>query len=104
VVRPGDYADAKEFLNAAKSEGIEFIIVDSALEVAPNLFATGPVERVVEKFNGPQGIFIKDERSGKYTLDIIHDDQSLGYKTNQPLFQLDLLQKGLEPLLKHYLQ
>jgi hypothetical protein len=48
VVRPGDYADAKEFLNAAKSEGIEFIIVDSALEVAPNLFATGPVERVVD--------------------------------------------------------
>ncbi len=83
MVGPGDYADAKEFLNAAKSEGIEFIIVDDALEVAPNLFATGPVERVVEKFNGPQGIFIKDERSGKYTLDIIHDDQSLGYKTNQ---------------------
>ena len=53
------------------------------IPVAPNLFATGPVERVVEKFNGPQGIFIKDERSGKYTLDIIQDDQSLGYKTNE---------------------
>ena len=80
-VGPAGFEDALAFKNLAEKEGITFIVIENHLEVAKGLFATGPVERVVEKYNGPSGLFISN--NGKNEADIIRDDQSLGMVTQK---------------------
>ena len=79
-IGPADYSDSAQFKRDAEKEGIQFLILDSHKEIAKNLFATGSVERLVETYNGPQGLYI-DENLTK--PDIILDDQSVGMLTQK---------------------
>ena len=78
---PGNYADSSKWKKDAENLGINFIILDSHYEVSKNIFATGTVERTVEKYNGPEGLVVKDIKSNKFVPDIILDDQSAGMLT-----------------------
>ena len=78
---PGGYLNAQDFKSKLESLGVEFIEISKPTEIAKNLFVTGPVERKVEQYIGPKGIFIKDGDS--FIPDIVNDDQSLGYLTNK---------------------
>ena len=49
--------------------------------IAENLYATGTVQRDVEYYNGPKGLFIYED--GIPQPDIILDDQSLGMLTDE---------------------
>ena len=80
-VGPGNYADSSKWKKDAENLGINFIILDSHYEVSKNIFATGTVERTVEKYNGPEGLVVKDIKSNKFVPDIIVDDQSAGMLT-----------------------
>ena len=80
-VGPGNYADSGKWKKDAEDLGINFIILDSHYEVSKNIFATGTVERTVEKYNGPEGLVVKDIKSNKFVPDIIVDDQSAGMLT-----------------------
>ena len=80
-VGPGNYADSIKWKKDAENLGINFIILDSHYEVSKNIFATGTVERTVEKYNGPEGLVVKDVKSNKFVPDIILDDQSAGMLT-----------------------
>ena len=80
-VGPGNYADSIKWKKDAENLGINFIILDSHYEVSKNIFATGTVERTVEKYNGPEGLVVKDIKSNKFLPDIILDDQSAGMLT-----------------------
>ena len=80
-VGPGNYADSIKWKKDAENLGINFIILDSHYEVSKNIFATGTVERIVEKYNGPEGLVVKDIKSNKFVPDIILDDQSAGMLT-----------------------
>ena len=60
-IGPADYSDSAQFIRDAEKEGIQFLILDSHKEIAKNLFATGSVERLVETYNGPQGLFIDEK-------------------------------------------
>ena len=80
-VGPGNYADSGKWKKDAEDLGINFIILDSHYEVSKNIFATGTVERTVEKYNGPEGLVVKDIKSNKFVPDIILDDQSAGMFT-----------------------
>ena len=80
-VGPGNYADSIKWKKDAENLGINFIILDSHYEVSKNIFATGTVERIVEKYNGPEGLVVKDVKSNKFVPDIILDDQSAGMLT-----------------------
>ena len=80
-VGPGNYADSIKWKKDAENLGINFIILDSHYEVSKNIFATGTVERTVEKYNGPEGLVVKDIKSNKFVPDIILDDQSAGMLT-----------------------
>ena len=80
-VGPGNYADSSKWKKDAEDLGINFIILDSHYEVSKNIFATGTVERTVEKYNGPKGLVVKDIKSNKFVPDIILDDQSAGMLT-----------------------
>ena len=80
-VGPGNYADSGKWKKDAEDLGINFIILDSHYEVSKNIFATGTVERTVEKYNGPEGLVVKDIKSNKFVPDIILDDQSAGMLT-----------------------
>ena len=80
-VGPGNYADSSKWKKDAEELGINFIILDSHYEVSKNIFATGTVERTVEKYNGPEGLVVKDIKSNKFVPDIIVDDQSAGMLT-----------------------
>ena len=78
---PGGFERVSTFRNEAESLGITFIIVDGPLEIAENLFITGPVARRNEHYNGSSGLFVKID--GSLTPDIIRDDQSLGMLTDK---------------------
>ena len=80
-VGPGNYADSGKWKKDAEDLGINFIILDSHYEVSKNIFAAGTVERTVEKYNGPEGLVVKDIKSNKFVPDIIVDDQSAGMLT-----------------------
>ena len=80
-VGPGNYADSGKWKKDAEDLGINFIMLDSHYEVSKNIFATGTVERTVEKYNGPEGLVVKDIKSNKFVPDIILDDQSAGMLT-----------------------
>ena len=80
-VGPGNYADSGKWKKDAEDLGINFIMLDSHYEVSKNIFATGSVERSVEKYNGPEGLVVKDIKSNKFVPDIILDDQSAGMLT-----------------------
>ena len=80
-VGPGNYADSGKWKKDAEDLGINFIMLDSHYEVSKNIFATGTVERTVEKYNGPEGLVVKDIKSNKFVPDIIVDDQSAGMLT-----------------------
>ena len=79
-VGPANYSDSIQFKKDAEKEGISFIILDSHKEIAKNIFATGTVERSVEIYNGPQGLYIDKDLT---IPDIILDDQSVGMLTNK---------------------
>jgi len=79
-IGPGNYSDSIKFKEDAETEGISFIILDSHREIAKNIFATGTVERSVETYNGPQGLYIDKDLT---IPDIILDDQSVGMLTNK---------------------
>ena len=81
LIGPGEFESAQEFKNAAEALGISFVEIASPTEIAPNLWLTGPVPRLVETYNGPPGLFI-DGPDGP-SEDIIMDDQSLGYLTDR---------------------
>ena len=76
---PGNYKDSSKFKKAAEEEGISFIILDDYKKISNNLFATGTVERVVEKYNGPKGFYLDKDLT---IPDIIRDDQSVGMLTD----------------------
>ena len=78
---PGGYLRSSDFKNKAESLGITFIEVLEQTEIAKNLYITGPVDRNVESYIGPSGIFIK--KGNDLIPDIIQDDQSLGYLTDK---------------------
>ena len=80
-VGPGEFASALEFKQAAEALGIRFFEIDSPTKIAPQLWLTGPVPRVEERYNGPAGLFISED--GELQPDIIMDDQSLGYLTDK---------------------
>ena len=81
LVGPGEFESAQDFRGASEALGISFVEIDSPTEIAPNLWLTGPVPRLVEAYNGPAGLFI-DGPDGP-SEDIIIDDQSLGYLTDR---------------------
>ena len=81
LVGPGEFESAQDFRGAAEALGISFVEIDSPTEIAPKLWLTGPVPRLVEAYNGPAGLFI-DGPDGP-SEDIIIDDQSLGYLTDR---------------------
>ena len=81
LVGPGEFESAQDFRGAADALGISFVEVDSPTEIAPNLWLTGPVPRLVEAYNGPAGLFIDGPDGPR--KDIIIDDQSLGYLTDR---------------------
>ncbi len=81
LVGPGEFQSAQDFRGAAEAMGISFVEVDSPTEIAPNLWLTGPVPRLVEAYNGPAGLFIDGPDGPR--KDIIIDDQSLGYLTDR---------------------
>ena len=81
-VGPGNYADSMKWKKDAEKLGINFIILDNHYEVSTNIFATGTVERSVEKYNGPEGLVVKDIKSNEFIPDIIVDDQSAGMLTD----------------------
>ena len=80
-VGPGEFASALEFKQAAEALGIRFFEIDTPTKIAPQLWLTGPVPRVEERYNGPAGLFISED--GELQPDIIMDDQSLGYLTDK---------------------
>lgn len=80
-VGPGEFESAQEFKSAAEALGISFIEIASPTEIAPYLWLTGPVPRLVETYNGPKGLFV-DGPTGQIE-DVIMDDQSLGYLTDR---------------------
>ena len=79
LVGPGEFASAAAFREEAEARGIAFIEIESPTEIAPALWLTGPVPRLVEKYNGPKGLFV--EGAAGPVADTITDDQSLGYLT-----------------------
>jgi 7,8-dihydropterin-6-yl-methyl-4-(beta-D-ribofuranosyl)aminobenzene 5'-phosphate synthase len=81
LVGPGEFESAQDFRGAAEALGISFVEIDSPTEIAPNLWLTGPVPRLVEAYNGPAGLFIDGPDGPR--KDIIIDDQSLGYLTDR---------------------
>ena len=80
-VGPGLFASAAVFKTEAEKRGIRFIEVDGPTEIAPALWLTGPVPRLVESYNGPKGLFIETDEG--LLPDTIKDDQSLGYLTEK---------------------
>ena len=80
-VGPGNLEDASEFRSNAEKEGINFEVLNDHKMIAENLYATGTVQRDVEYYNGPKGLFIYED--GIPQPDIILDDQSLGMLTDQ---------------------
>ena len=80
---PGSYGNAAEFKKAAQALGIKFTVTDAPLEIAPDLFITGPVARRHEEYVGPAGLFIKTGEGSVLSPDIIMDDQSMGMMTEQ---------------------
>ena len=76
---PGNFKDSSKFKKAAEEEGISFIILDDYKKISNNLYATGTVERVVEKYNGPKGFYLDKDLT---IPDIIRDDQSVGMLTD----------------------
>ena len=81
AVGPGNFASAQNFRASAEALGIEFIEITEPTEIAPDLWLTGPVPRIEERYNGPSGLFIMQD--GESIPDIIVDDQSLGYLTEK---------------------
>ena len=81
AVGPGNFASDQNFRASAEALGIEFIEVTEPTEIAPDLWLTGPVPRIEERYNGPSGLFILQD--GESIPDIIVDDQSLGYLTEK---------------------
>jgi 7,8-dihydropterin-6-yl-methyl-4-(beta-D-ribofuranosyl)aminobenzene 5'-phosphate synthase len=81
AVGPGEFASALKFKEAAEALGIRFFEIEGPTKIAPQLWLTGPVPRVRERYNGPAGLFIS--RDGELEPDIIMDDQSLGYLTEK---------------------
>ena len=80
-VGPGNLKDASEFKLNAEKEGIKFIILSDHKMIADNLYATGSVQRDVEYYNGPEGLYIYE--NGIPKPDIILDDQSVGMLTDE---------------------
>lgn len=80
-VGPGEFASALTFKEAAEALGVRFFEIEGPTKIAPQLWLTGPVPRVEERYNGPAGLFIS--RDGELEADIIMDDQSLGYLTEK---------------------
>ncbi len=80
-VGPGAFESAQEFKSAAEALGISFIEIAAPTEIAPSLWLTGPVPRLIETYNGPKGLFV-DGPTGQIE-DVIMDDQSLGYLTHR---------------------
>ena len=80
-VGPGNLKDASEFRSNAEKEGINFVVLNDHKMIAENLYATGTVQRDVEYYNGPKGLFIYED--GIPQPDIILDDQSLGMLTDE---------------------
>ena len=77
---PGNFDDSLEFKKVAEEEGIKFIILDDYKMVAKNIYATGTVDRKIEYYNGPKGLYIDKEFK---VPDIIKDDQSVGMLTDK---------------------
>ena len=80
-VGPGNLEDSSEFRLNAEKEGIKFIILSDHKMISDNLYATGSVQRDVEYYNGPKGLYIYE--NGIPKPDIILDDQSLGMLTDE---------------------
>ena len=80
-VGPGNLEDASEFRFNAEKEGIKFIVLSDHKMIADNLYATGSVQRNIEYYNGPKGLYIYENGISK--PDIILDDQSVGMLTDE---------------------
>ena len=78
---PGGFERVSTFRSEAEALGITFVVVEGPMEIAENLFITGPVARQNEHYNGPSGLFVQID--GSLTPDIIRDDQSLGMLTEK---------------------
>ena len=81
-VGPGGYGEALIFKEEAEKLGIKFFIVDSNTEISKDLFITGPVKRKVEKYIGPENLYVKDSNN-QLQPDVIMDDQSMGMLTEK---------------------
>ena len=82
----GGYNEVDNFLLKTQKLGIDFIIIEKPIEIAPNLILSGPVERVYEKAVVSPGFFIK--KDGKLEADLVNDDQSLGILTKDGWYMM----------------
>lgn len=82
----GGFNEVDNFLANTKRLGIQFIVLDSPKEIAPNLYLSGPVERVHEKVVVSPGFYLK--KNGILEPDLVKDDQSLGIITPEGWYMM----------------
>ena len=74
------FATPKAFRQAAEALGIRFVVLESPKEIAPNLYLTGPVERIHDERNYSPGFLLKTEQ--EYVPDYIPESQALGIEVD----------------------
>ena len=82
----GGFNEVDNFLASTKKLGIQFIVLDSPKEIAPNLYLSGPVERVHERVVVSPGFYLK--KNGILEPDLVKDDQSLGIITPEGWYMM----------------
>lgn len=82
----GGFNEVDNFLANTKRLGIQFIVLDSPKKIAPNLYLSGPVERVHEKVVVSPGFYLK--KNGILEPDLVKDDQSLGIITPEGWYMM----------------
>ena len=82
----GGFNKVSEFKEKAENLGINFIVINEAYELAPNLVLSGPVERIFERVVVSPGFYLKE--NGVLVDDLLKDDQSLGIKTDKGWYMM----------------
>jgi len=82
----GGFNKVSDFKEKAENLGINFIVIDEAYELAPNLVLSGPVERIFERVVVSPGFYLKE--NGVLVDDLLKDDQSLGIKTDKGWYMM----------------
>ena len=82
----GGFDEVADFIKETKKIGITFKIINEPLEIARNLFISGPVERIFEDVVVSPGFYIKE--NDKLVDDMLKDDQSLGIKTDKGWYMM----------------